>query len=442
MRKESPWRFIPTLYFPPGMLGVLLVAQVMGFLKLLGYPNSVVALVSVFGFAGSLRFLYAPWLDALASKRALVLLALGSAAALYLAIGGVIALRPGGLVLLAALLLLQAALAFVASAYDTAVDGYYMRALDEKGQARFIGIKTAWYRAGNLFVGAVLAWGAAKIAARYGAVAADSPDKTGFYVGNAALYGVAALVTAAFLLWNVRNVPVLANDQPVRHAGSALKELLRDYLAQRSVGLVCALILLYRLGEGLLAGMMTPFILDSASRGGLGVGASSMSLTVALTGMPMMIVGGIAGGWVIARYGLRRTFLPLALAISVPNVCSVLLALYQPTAHFAAFGEHLYGWLLASSAIESLFYGVSFSAVQYYVTVMASESGRNKTSVLAVSSALQAVGFYVPMMLSGAIQSAVGYVGVFALSVAGGLPALFLIPRLPLPRVERENPHA
>ncbi len=388
--KRSPWRFIPTLYFPPGMMGVLLIWQVMSFFKVLGYSNSMVALISGLGFIGSLNFLYAPWLDAAATKRNLILWSLIATVVLYLVIAIVIGLRPTEVLFVGTLLLSLTVLAIVAAAYGTAVDGYYMRALDEKQQAEFIGIKTAGYRVGSLFVSTALAWGAAKIAAHYGAVTADSPDKTGFYVGNSVLYGVAAVITIAFLLWNMRNAPLLPNDQPVRQEGSPFREMLRDYLAQPSVGLIFSLILFYRLGEGFLVGMMTTFILDPVSKGGLGIEATSMPLMAAVTGMPMMIAGGIVGGLVIARYGLKRTFLPLALAISVPNACSVLLALYQPTNYFVVCGERFYGWLLVSSALENLSYGMSFSAVQYYLTVMASESGRNKTSVLAFSSALQA----------------------------------------------------
>jgi PAT family beta-lactamase induction signal transducer AmpG len=150
----------------------------------------------------------------------------------------------------------------------------------------------------------------------------------------------------------------------------------------------------------------------------------------------MSIIGGILGGFIIKWLGLRRTFVPLALAMSLPNLASVFLAIFRPQAHFMLLSEPIFTWLLCSSALENFAYGLSFSAFSYYIFVMASESGRNKTSILAVFSALQYAGFFLPMMFSGILQSLVGYVGVFIVSVIGGLPAVFIIPHLPMPRCE------
>lgn len=422
---------------------VLSVWQVMQLFKLLGYPNAVVSLISGLGLLGTFRFLYAPWLDGAASKRKLSLLAMGLAVALYFVIGLVIGLRPPQAVLLWTLFPMLIALAFVTAAYETAIDGFYIRALDERRQAEFIGIKTAGYRLGHILVGTGLGWIFAKVAAQHGALRADSPDKTGFYLGAAGLYLTVAVITIGLFLWNRRNIPALEHDQPVRHTHFALGEMFRDYFAQKSVGLICAVILFYRLGEGLLHGMMGPtgligpFYLDPVSQGGMGVPLTSGPVMAAMSGMPLSILGGILGGFIIKWLGLRRTFVPLALAMSLPNLASVALAIYQPQTSFMLCGERIFTWLLLSSALENFSYGMSFSAISYYMFVMASEAGRNKTSILAVSNALQYVSFFLPMMLSGTVQSLVGYVGVFVLSVVGGLPAVFIIPYLPMPQCER-----
>ena len=42
------------------------------------------------------------------------------------------------------------------------------------------------------------------------------------------------------------------------------------------------------------------------------------------------------------RLGLRRTFVPLALAMSLPNLSSVFLAIYQPQTYFMLFGEQIF----------------------------------------------------------------------------------------------------
>lgn len=95
-------------------------------------------------------------------------------------------------------------------------------------------------------------------------------------------------------------------------------------------------------------------------------------------------------------------------------------------------------WLLFCESLCSLSYGLSFSAMFYYMHIMATESGRNKTSILALSLAFMNVGFFLPAMLSGFVQGAFGYVGVFFLSSILGLLVLFVIRTLPLPKSERD----
>jgi PAT family beta-lactamase induction signal transducer AmpG len=438
----SPWSFVPTLYFPYGMLGFLSVWQIMQLFKLLGYSNTIVSLVSGLGFLGAFRFLYAPWLDGLAAKRKLCLGCMGLATFLYLVIGVLIlaGLKPSTFLL--AVFPFLIVLALVASSMEVAADGFYIRALDEKSQATFIGIRTAAIRLGSLFLSVGLGWVFAQVAASYGAVSADSPDKTGFYVANGWLYLSAAAITAGFLVWNWLKVPTLPADVPVESRGFALGDALKEYFSQEGVGKICAVVLLYRFGEGFLGGMMGqasmgPFYLDPLSEGGMGVPVASGPVMMGISGMPMIISGGVLGGFIIRWYGLRRTFVPMALAMSLPNIGSVLLAIFQPQAHFLLFGEKVFSWLLLAAVVENFTYGMSFSAISYYVTVMASQSGRNKTSILAISSALQYIGFFIPMMMSGAVQARIGYVGVFALAVVAGLPAVFVIPRLPLPRSEQ-----
>jgi PAT family beta-lactamase induction signal transducer AmpG len=72
----------------------------------------------------------------------------------------------------------------------------------------------------------------------------------------------------------------------------------------------------------------------------------------------------------------------------------------------------------------------------YYMHIMATEAGRNKTSILAISFALMNIGWSLPGMMSGFVQAQVGYPGVFIASSTVGMTALLLIPFLPMPEVE------
>jgi len=152
-----------------------------------------------------------------------------------------------------------------------------------------------------------------------------------------------------------------------------------------------------------------------------------------------MILGGILGGYVIKWWGLKRTFIPLAAFMSLPNLFYVWLAYAQPMHQVTLFGETLNSSLLIASSLESLGYGMSFSAMFYYMHIMATECGKNKTSILAISFALMNVGWIVPSMMSGFVQAKLGYTGVFIVSSTVGLTALLIIPFLPMPKVEKKE---
>ena len=72
-KKTSPWLYITSLYFPVGLMTGLVGHFPSTFLKVLEYSNQEVGMIFGVRIIESFSFLYAPWLDGLASKRRLVL---------------------------------------------------------------------------------------------------------------------------------------------------------------------------------------------------------------------------------------------------------------------------------------------------------------------------------------------------------------------------------
>jgi PAT family beta-lactamase induction signal transducer AmpG len=179
--------------------------------------------------------------------------------------------------------------------------------------------------------------------------------------------------------------------------------------------------------------MRNPFLLDTFEEGGMGVPASAMPLYGLLTDIPWTIVGGIWGGYIIKWRGLRKTFIPLALFMSLPNLFYAWLAWQRPEGAINLFGENLNIAMLIGSSFESLGYGLSFSAIFYYMHITATMAGRNKTSILAISLCIMNLGFSIPMMASGYVQAEIGYVNTFILSSVIGLLAIVIIPFLYIP---------
>lgn len=431
----SPWFYVITLYLPFGILNGFMQQFPQSFFKLMGISNQLIGLLSGVGIIASFRFLYAPWLDGIMTKRRLSLLTLMITGVIMFCISFLIyaKVEPDTLFWIIASMLVF--IAICSASYETAADGYYIRALNPQLQAQFIGIKTFAIRFGTLTAIMFLLWGATKLAAGYGSVGVESTDKTGFYVGFAMAYFVSGLLMFGFTVWNKFMVPVIAEDQPVKHNSFGFKEVLVEYFRQKKVFYIITTIILYRFGQGFLI-MRNPFLLDPIEEGGLNTPASSMPLYAFITDTPWAILGGILGGYIIKWFGLKKTFVPLALFMSLPNLFYAWLAWARPSGTVLILGEHLNSAMLIGASFEALGYGLSFSAIFYYMHITATFSGRNKTSILAISLCIMNLGFSIPMMLSGFVQASLGYVWTFILSSVIGLFAIIIIPLLPLPQTD------
>ncbi len=187
-----------------------------------------------------------------------------------------------------------------------------------------------------------------------------------------------------------------------------------------------AFILLYRLGEAMLLKLAAPFLLDGRDAGGLGFTTQQVGLAYGTVGLGCLILGGVAGGWLIARFGLRRLLWPLALALNVPHLAYLYMAHAQP-------GPALAYPLVA---LEQLGYGLGTTA--FMVVLMRISQGEHRTSHFAIATGLMALGMMLPGMVSGKIQTLVGYETFFVLVLVCGLPGLLTLPFLPRQAVESD----
>ena len=81
-------------------------------------------------------------------------------------------------------------------------------------------------------------------------------------------------------------------------------------------GIIPALIffLLYRLGESQLVKVATPFLVDSRSAGGIGLTSAQYGIAYGTIGMLCLTAGGILGGIVASKFGLKKLIWFMALA--------------------------------------------------------------------------------------------------------------------------------
>lgn len=249
----------------------------------------------------------------------------------------------------------------------------------------------------------------------------------------------AAAVFTAVALYCRRFLPYPAADVPADYGGSfPLLTAIREYLKLKRLWAIVALLLFYRFGEGMLFAMAAPFYMDRLQDGGMGLSPSTVAMLKTYTDIPWMTIGGILGGFIISKWGLRRTFLPLGLFLNFTTLGYVYLAWAQPTGTFTLFGDTFPVQLFLISSFEGFSYGMGYAPFVFYMYAIA--QGPYKTSLLMISTCIAGIGFAFPGALSGFIQHAFGYTAVFSSSMLLGLIALALLLVAPMPDIESKQP--
>jgi PAT family beta-lactamase induction signal transducer AmpG len=182
---------------------------------------------------------------------------------------------------------------------------------------------------------------------------------------------------------------------------------------------VIAFILLFRLGDALTFKMATPFLMDTPEKGGLGITTSQIGILSGTVGVIFLLVGGLFGGFLIAKQGLKTWIWPMAILQNFTNVFYWLLAKTQPDIF----------WAYVVNSIEQFTYGLGMAA--YTVFLMQTVHPEYKASHYAITTAFMAMGVLIPGVFSGYIQASLGYQNYFllsALSVIPGLLTIFFIP--------------
>ena len=86
---------------------------------------------------------------------------------------------------------------------------------------------------------------------------------------------------------------------------------------------VLAFLLIYRFSEAQLAKMAAPFLLDSRQYGGLSLTTTEVGFVYGTIGIVMLTLGGILGGLVASKQGLKSWLMWMVLAINLPNAVYV-----------------------------------------------------------------------------------------------------------------------
>ena len=157
--------------------------------------------------------------------------------------------------------------------------------------------------------------------------------------------------------------------------------------------------LLYRLPEGFLIKMCQPFLV---AKDGLNLPTEMVGIVYGTFGVIALLAGGIVGGIVASRMGLKKSLWWMALGMTLPCLTFVYLAMAVPTNPVI---------ITIALAIEQFGYGFGFTAYMLYM--MYFSEGEFKTSHYAICTAFMALSMMLPGFVAGFIQEAIGYVWFF-----------------------------
>jgi len=241
--------------------------------------------------------------------------------------------------------------------------------------------------------------------------------------GNIPLaWAITLLVVAALFLgfscWHSVMLPRPANDGPVVSGRSRVGEFfvtLGSFFQKPGILMALAFIFFYRFDEAQLAKVISPFLLDSRAAGGLGLATSQVGLAYGTFGVLALTCGGLLGGFLAAKYGLKKMLPVMVGAMYLPKLAFVFLAFNQPENFLVTCG---------AVAVEQFGYGFGFTAFMLYLLYFA--DGPHKTAHYAICTGFMALGMMIPGMWSGWVVDIVGYRHFFVWVICSALPGLVL----------------
>lgn len=403
-KDKRAWAWVPFLYFTQGLPYVIVVTVSVIMYKKLGISNDDIGLyTSLLYLPWVLKPLWSPFVDLKSTKRNWFL---AMQLVIALALFGVGLSLPTNLFFITTLACFWMA-AFASATNDIASDGYYMIGLSEKKQSFFVGIRSTFYRLAMVTGEGLIVILAGFLENHYG----DNTKAWSITMTATAFLMLALTASNFFVAPKYESSSSISLDKP-----KGFMEVFKSFFKKPNIGIALAFILTYRLGESQLVKMAAPFLLDPPEKGGLGYSTELLGTIFGTVGVIMLSIGGILGGILISRDGLKKWMLPMVLSLNVPNILYAILALTH-TDHIVA--------VTATVVFEKFGYGFGFAAFLMYLIYIA--EGKSKTSHYAIATGFMALGMMLPGMLSGYMQSWLGYSGFFIWVVLAALPALFLL---------------
>jgi PAT family beta-lactamase induction signal transducer AmpG len=404
------------LGFSGGLPLILTGSTLQAWMSESGLDIRTIGLFAAVGMPYTVKFLWAPFIDALdvpvlssllGRRRGWLLLSqLVLMAAIVLLAFCDPTLSPW--IIAAAALLVSTA----SATQDILIDAFRVESLPEDEQAAGMASYVAAYRVGALVSGA------GTLFLVTGFVALGLPQHaawTACYLVMALLIlvGVAATLLAVEPEKSVAAAAVHASqaqEDPLRRTLNAAIASLRDFLTRDMAVVMLAFVVVFKLADALAFSMATPFILD------IGFSRTELATIMKGVGFAATLLGGFAGGFIARAYPLAASLWIGALLQTVTILAFSLQAVVGKDLAMLTFAITIANF---TGAIGT----VIFVA---YQSALCSNPLHTATQ-FALLTALDSLGRTVFSLGTGYVAHATGWASFFAICATAGIPSFCLL---------------
>lgn len=379
LRSRLTWIVILSVAsgFPFGLFNDLIPV----YLRSTGASLSEIGLLSTLALPWALKFLWAPAVDRLGTRRRWIAgTQIGLAVTLALIATGGASAGPGFFVLLLTFVALSAT-------QDIAVDGYTIEIMDRSELGPANGTRVMGYRIGMIVAGGVLVAASGRL------------GWTAVFLAGAAFYALTAMLTGA--------MPEAKREHDPHESWI---EPLRELLSRPEIVVAALFVLTFKLGDLALTPMVKPFWVDS------GYTVQQIGWVQTTLGVGASIVGALLGGEVIRRLGAFKALWVLGLVQALSNL----------TYWAAAVAGATVPLMYSAAIVEQFTAGLGTAA--FLTFLMTLSSRKYAATQFALLTALYRVGGIAAGAVSGILAQRMGYASYFLLTFGLALPAFALLP--------------
>jgi PAT family beta-lactamase induction signal transducer AmpG len=187
------------------------------------------------------------------------------------------------------------------------------------------------------------------------------------------------------------------------------------FMQKKDIWNILGFLLFFRFAEAQLVKLVQPFLLDPRTEGGLGLTTSEVGIVYGTIGIISLMAGGLIGGYVISKKGLKWWLWPMVIIMHTPDLAFIYLSHYQPT-----------NFVLINIAVAAEQFGYGFGFTAYLMFMIMISQGEHKTAHYAICTGIMALGMMLPGMYSGALQEQIGYPGFFQWVLISTIPGFIV----------------